>query len=206
MNLANIWLSLGLALLPGIFCCCLKIFLEKRTKRDQEIAKEVFDKLKKEDAEGFKKALGNRDLLKLWDRTGDNIFHHASRSSWTEKMTNIVLGKAGTDLEAPLQQYMRTDIFNHVKLPLWQSRIARWYVTHFNELFWSPKLPVLIAHLNSRNAEGDTPLMIAAGQLQIDTVKALLDPGEVDINLESNGRTALHKAVAAYPTQRSQKT
>merc|ERR1719331_1518164 len=99
----------------------------------------------------------------------------------------------------------RTDVFSLLKLPAWKSRIARWYANHINWVYWSPKLPVLIAHLNSRNAEGDTPLMIAACQLQTDTVKALVETGEVEINLESNGRTALHKAVAAYPTQRSQK-
>jgi len=237
LNQTEVWLSLGLAfLLLGILvpsCCFLKYLLEKRTKRNQTIAEEIFDRLKKEDAEGFKKALGNRDLLRLWDQHGNNIFHLAARSTWTEKMTsmvrekllkedvegalmdgrngilnqmtNIVQGKAGTDVEAPLQQYNRLAIFNHLKLPVWQSRIARWYVTHVNKLYWSPKLPVLIAHLNSRNNEGDTPLMIAAGQLQTDTVKALVETGEVEINLESNGRTALHKAVAAYPTQRSQK-
>merc|ERR1719264_947892 len=135
-------------------------------------------------------------------------------------MTNIVLAKEGTDVEAPdveapdveapdveapLQRYKRTDIFNQLKLPGWQSKIARWYVTHINQLYWSPKLPILLVHLNSRNQEGDTPLMIAAAQLQMDTVKALVDTGQVEVNLESNGLTALHKAVAAYPAQRSQR-
>merc|ERR1719266_1508486 len=124
-------------------------------------------------------------------------------------MTNIVLGKAGTDVEALLHQYIRTDIFSHLKLPWWKSRIARWYVTNVNKLYWSPKLPVLIAHLNSRNAEGDTPLMIAAAQLQTDAVKALVETGEVEINLENNSQrehqpTALHKAVAAYPVRKTQ--
>jgi len=205
------WLTLGLVLLSFCFmlvavlgCCCLRTIWENRNKHNQEIAKHVFDKLKKEDADGFKTALGNTDLLRLWDRNGNNIFHLAARPSWTENMTNIVLGKAGTDVEAPLHQYTRTAIFNiGVKDQLWASRIARWYVTHVNKLFWSPKLPRVIAHLNSRNAEGDTPLMIAAGKLQTDTVKALVETGEVEINLENKGRTALHKAVNACPTQRS---
>jgi len=38
----------------------------------------------------------------------------------------------------------------------------------------------------------------------MDIVKALVDTGQVEVNLESNGLTALHKAVAAYPAQRSQ--
>ena len=57
------WISLGLAvvllvmLVPG--CCCLKFFLEKRNMTNQTIAEEVFKQLKKEDADGFKKALGS---------------------------------------------------------------------------------------------------------------------------------------------------
>ena len=51
--------------------------------------------------------------------------------------------------------------------------------------------------------------MIAAAELQTDAVEALVATGEVEINLENNchrqhQNTALHKAVAAYPTKRSQ--
>jgi len=207
---SEIWLSLGLAvLLLGLMVplgCCLKIMLERRKKRNQGIAEEIFDRLRKEDADGFKQVCGKKDLLRLWDRHENNIFHLAARPSWTKKMTTMVQEMLlKEDVEGALMDGS-TDIFSLLKPHVWKSSIARWYVTHINWFVWSPKLPVLIAHLNSRNAEGDTPLMIAAGQLQIDTVKALLHTGEVEINLESNGRTALHKAVAAYPTQRSQKT
>jgi len=220
-----------LVLLP-VFCCFGVI---RSNKNNEHVAENAFEILKKEDElkktseqnEGaaenalkmlgkgeadelkkkgqFKKALGKSSLFRLWDRYGNNIFHLAATSSWTEKMTNIVLGKESTDVEAPLQRYKRTDIFSHLKLPGWQSKIARWYVTHINKHYWSPKLPVLLVHLNSRNKEGDTPLMIAAAQLQMDAVKALVETGEVEVNLENNGRTALHKAVAAYPTQKIQK-
>jgi len=38
----------------------------------------------------------------------------------------------------------------------------------------------------------------------MDIVKALVDTGQVEVNLENNGLTALHKAVAAFPADRSQ--
>ena len=188
------------------FCCCLKIMLEKRKNQNQKIGDKVFNKLRKEDEEGFKEVLGNKNLLRFWDQNGNNIFHLAARSSWTERMTNIVLRGKKKDVEAPIHQYKRADIFEHLKLPAWKSKMARWYVTHINWVYWSPKLPVMIAHLNSRNEEGNTPLMIAAGQLQADMVKALVETGEVEVNLESNRWTALHKAVAACPAQKSQQS
>ena len=53
----------------------------------------------------------------------------------------------------------------------------------------------MIVHLDSRNKEGDTPLIIAAGKGDVDVVKVLLEES-VNLNIENDGYTALHKAVA----------
>ena len=182
--------------------CSLHIVMKKRSKKNQETSEKCFKKLAEEDEDGFKQALGTKSLFELRDQFGNNIFHLAARSSWTETMTNIVLGGESIDVETPLKRCERTDIFSHQRLPHsegWQSKIA----TFFKMPYCSPKLTVF--HFNSRNQAGDTPLMIAASNLQTDSAKALVKTGHVEINLESGGRTALHKAVAAYPKQRSQK-
>merc|ERR1739848_204173 len=65
------------------------------------------------------------------------------------------------------------------------------------------QLPLPTVHLNSRNREGDTPLMIAAGQLQTDIVSVLVKKG-VDVYMENGGNTALHKAIAGYTSEKKE--
>ena len=165
----------------GLVIVILMILLYKCCeKRNRCHAEKIFNLLAAEDEEKFKKELSRKSIFSLRDRNGNTIFHIAAHDGWTVRMRDIVLnsGDKGEQLE-----HKRTDIFAikpSNKMPHWLSRWAY------------PEMD-----LNSKNKDGDTPLMIAAGQGQIDIVEALIGNG-ADASISSEGHTALEKAMLGY--------
>merc|ERR550532_1995898 len=98
--------------------------------------------------------------------------------------------EAGIELLEPLD---RTSIFKELELKPNVSRWTRLYSNPANYL-WPNKWPHPTAHLNSKNLDGDTPLIIATREGQVDNIEALLGQN-VDVNIANNkGDTPLINA------------
>jgi len=133
---------LSICLLVILLCYTLvKPRLIKRERQNREEDAVSLEKLKREDLEGFKKALGNRNILELRDRNYNNIFHRASKGSWNSVMTNALLqsDQDKTDEEAPLER-KRTDIFHDLKPSSQISKWTRLCSDHIPYYLWPEKL------------------------------------------------------------------
>jgi hypothetical protein len=97
-----------------------------------------------------------------------------------ESKTGIFMTKASTHMPAVLAKYLNPIC------PNW---------------FWPNKWDYPNISLDSKNKEGDTPLMIAAGQGQYDTLMALIDNG-ADVKVTNGKKTVLYKAMLGYSASR----
>merc|ERR1712083_1029936 len=110
------------------------------------------------------------------------------------------------DVEAGLIN-KRTDIFKQTKRPpALVSTLTKRCSKSVPTYLWPKMFTPYLIDLDSRNQEGETPLIIAATQLQTDVVEELILNG-VDVNLQNDkGYTALHRAVAACSIRTKQKS
>jgi hypothetical protein len=99
-----------------------------------------------------------------------------------ESKTGIFMTKASTHMPAVLAKYLDPIC------PNW---------------FWPNKWDYPNISLDSKNKEGDTPLMIAAGQGQYDTLRALIDNG-ADVKVTNGKETVLYKAMLGYSASRGE--
>ena len=187
--------SVGLALILATVLLVLlvvKPFLEKRDEGERKSDEGIFKKLRKEDFKGFLIDLQGRSVLSLRDESQNNIFHYASRADWNSNMTNMVLDREGKNsggMEAFTNS--RTAIFDDLKLPRWISILSKVVPNYL----WPKTWPHPTAHLNSRNCDGDTPLIVAVRQNQEEVVQALLGKSNINLDLyNERGETPLFVA------------
>jgi ankyrin repeat protein len=149
-------------------------------ERDEEkdIHNNIVEALRAENSVEFNKLLDGRSVRNIFDDELNSIFHLAARSDWNTQMTEIVYAilpkHKETDLEAtPLSESKRASIYRVT------SRVTR-------------------AHsslLNSQNSKGETPLMIASAENQMEVVNVLLEQ-DVDLEIKDHeGENALQHAV-----------
>ena len=139
--------------------------------------------------EEFKGKLGGRNILGLRDRNYNNIFHMAARPEWKEEMTKVVLkirheNQGKEDTEAPLRAKMIFNLASKNNIPL-----------HLPDKMVPNQMLHQNINLNTKNSEGNTPLIIAAKEKQLHVLDELLEKN-IKLDKQNNeGYTALHKAV-----------
>ena len=178
-----------------IYPKCMKPPLSKIDQKQRERDGRIFEHLTKGEKKKFKSELhGRKSILGLRDEKHNNIFHMAARKNWTKEMTRMVLNrKKQEDSEAALLDIDRTEIFKELKL---KPNVSRWtrFCSNPANYLWPNKWPHPTAHLNSKNLDGDTPLIIATREGQVDNIEALLGQN-VDVNIANNkGDTPLINA------------
>eukprot|EP00092_Neocalanus_flemingeri_P004390 GFUD01004722.1.p1 GENE.GFUD01004722.1~~GFUD01004722.1.p1 ORF type:complete len:704 (+),score=141.96 GFUD01004722.1:39-2150(+) len=151
----------------------------------------------------FKEELGKRNVLGLRDRNYNNIFHLAAGTDWTEKMTKTVLEivteKEGSTSPEEGCLNRREDVFSRLTVSSGSEWISDWIP---NYMIPKSMLPLTI-NLNTRNVEGNTPLIIASipkdekdQKDQMEVVKMLVGTEGVKLDIQNDKKyTALHMAV-----------
>ena len=193
----------GLVTLLGIslpYYFILRPYLERKEDEERKEDDDIFQLIRNGDEESFKAKLGNKSVFGLRDKNYNNIYHLASHPTWTENMTMIVNKTRGTTAKNNQvnEEGKPPTIFSMRRrnTPI-ISPLLRCYSNVTPYYLW----PSWLGHptaLNSKNKEGDTPLMIAAGEGQKDTVETLIELG-VDINTRNKQQfTALYKAIANF--------
>ena len=200
-------LFLCIILLGGLIACVYGFFRNKRDKTARLQDEDVFEEFKAGDRDNFTRKLGKRSILSLRDSNYNNIYHIASFAGLSETMRAIVFnyGELGFEEEEEVEQlnlkHKRTGIFMKKPTAMIPARMAKcleYIPTPF--LLWPRRWANPTTSLNSRNKDGDTPLMIAAGQGQTRMVQELIYNG-ADVKITNRGGfSALHAAAEGYTT------
>ena len=135
----------------------------------------------------LKGKLGDRNILGLKDRNNNNIFHMASRAEWTEEVTQIVFKICGNQNNEETEFPLKKSIFNLIPRNI--------IYINFPNYFLPDSLMHWKIDLNTRNSEGNTPLIIASKEKKFDVLGVLFEK-RVNLHIQNNdGYTALHQAV-----------
>jgi len=139
-----------------------------------------------EKADGFGEEIGRGNIFRLRDTKHNNIYHIASHAGWSETMRDIVLNHAGLSFEEKnkiesfnqnWRKHQATETRNLERELELQELVKHEKPSKRTDIFVKKARIYSPYNLNSKNKNGDTPLMIAAGQVQVDIVKALIDNG-----------------------------
>jgi hypothetical protein len=154
----------------------LLIFLHVWTPHQHE---KILKSLQQKDYVPFSKLLERQNILKVQDQNMNGIFHIAAQSDWDEDKTKILVDHLrlrgflpqSNDPENPPLAPRRSDIYS----------VSPEYLKSYN--------------LNSQNAKGETPLIVATLENQEDVVETLLGRGVKADTPDKNGFCAIFYAV-----------
>ena len=154
----------------------LLLFLHVWTPHQHE---KILKSLQEKDYVPFSKLLERQNILKVQDQNMNGIFHIAARSDWDEDKTKILVDhlrlrrflSQSNDPENPPLAPRRSDIYS----------ISPEYLKSYN--------------LDSQNAKGETPLIVATLNNQEDVVETLLGRGVKVGTQDKEGYSAIFHAV-----------
>ena len=168
--------SLLLVLTIFVPAAGLLIFLHVWTPYQHE---KILKSLQQKDYVPFSKLLERQNILKVQDQNMNGIFHIAAKSDWDESQTQILVDHLrlrrflpqNNDPENPSMTPRRSDIFS----------VSEEYLRSYN--------------LDSQNAKGETPLIVATIHNQEDVVDILLGKRVQVDTKDKEGYTAIFHAV-----------
>eukprot|EP00092_Neocalanus_flemingeri_P106024 GFUD01135978.1.p1 GENE.GFUD01135978.1~~GFUD01135978.1.p1 ORF type:complete len:689 (-),score=135.46 GFUD01135978.1:17-2017(-) len=180
-----------------------RTWLEKREVAQRKRDTKIINLLRNNKTDDFKTELGTRSILGIRDKKHNTVFHLAARTDWTDDMTKTILeivtereGPESIDEESGSFLFKKEDIFHRLEVTYW----SKWIPDSFPGYLIPDIMLHLTINLNSRNKEGNTPLIIASKYDEENYPKEIVDmlvtTKMVNINIQNaKNYTALHEAV-----------
>ena len=155
----------------------LLLYLHVWTPHQHE---KILGSLEKKDYVLFSKLTERQNILKVQDHNMNGIFHVAAKSDWDEDKTKILVDHLRLKRLLPQS--------NDPENPTSMTTTRR-------DIFSIPQEKFKSYDLDSRNAKGETPLIVAAVHNQVDVVETLLDK-DVKVDTEDKeGHNAIFHAI-----------